>query len=50
MYIIIAALVQRFDFRFEGASAEDFEPYSDEFIIGTRGKGVLMAFASPYNA
>jgi hypothetical protein len=49
MYLIIAALVQRFDFRFVGASAKDFEPDSDEFIIGTKGKGVLMTFVTPYN-
>ena len=43
MYMVLAALVQRFDFQFEGAKAEDFECTSDQFIIGTSGKGVIKA-------
>lgn len=43
MYIVLAALAQRFDFRFEGAKAEDFECTSDQFAIGTTGKGTLDA-------
>jgi len=46
MYMVIAALAQRFDFQFEGAKAEDFECSSDQFIIGTSGKGVIKTTAS----
>jgi hypothetical protein len=49
MYLVLAALVQRFDFQFMGASAEDFECESDQFIIGTKGKAVLQAFVSTCN-
>ncbi|PQE06880.1 Trichodiene oxygenase protein [Rutstroemia sp. NJR-2017a BVV2] len=44
MYMLLAALVQRFNFRFEGLTSKDFECESDQFIIGTSGKGVLKAF------
>lgn len=44
MYLVVAALVLRFDFDFDGASAKDFECESDQFILGTRGKGILKAF------
>ncbi|KAF3763945.1 cytochrome P450 [Cryphonectria parasitica EP155] len=46
MYMIVAALVQQFDFEFKDATAEDFECSSDEFAIGTRGKGRLNAVVS----
>jgi len=46
MYMVIAALAQRFDFEFEGAKAEDFECSSDQFIIGTSGKGVIKTTAT----
>lgn len=39
----LAALVQQFNFELIGASAEDFECVSDQFVIGTRGKGILNA-------
>ncbi|KAF5869064.1 putative cytochrome p450 protein [Botrytis fragariae] len=48
MYMLLATLVQRFDFHFEGVTSEDFECESDQFIIGTSGKGVLNAFATSY--
>ncbi|KAI0543159.1 trichodiene oxygenase [Xylaria digitata] len=43
MYIVLAALVRRFDFQFVEAKAEDFECISDQFVIGTRGNGPLEA-------
>lgn len=43
MYLAIAALVQKFDITFPTAKAEDFECISDQFTIGTRGKGSLEA-------
>lgn len=48
MYLVLAPLVQRFDFQFEGTSAEGFECESDQFIIGTKTRGVLNAFVIPY--
>jgi hypothetical protein len=49
MYLVLAALVERFNFQFEDISAEDFECNSDQFVIGTRGKCVLKALVTPYN-
>lgn len=46
MYLVLAALVQHFSFQFEGAKAEDFECDSDQFVIGTKGKGLLEAHVS----
>lgn len=50
MYLSFVALVQGFDFDFKGAEVEDFECESDQFAIGTKGKGALKANATPYNA
>ncbi|KAK0665693.1 putative cytochrome P450 E-class, group I [Cercophora samala] len=43
MYLLMAALVQRFDFDFDGGltSKDHFKVMSDQFIISTRGKAVL---------
>ncbi|KAE9363333.1 cytochrome P450 [Stipitochalara longipes BDJ] len=49
IYLALAELVQRFDFQFEGISAEDFECISDQFIIGTKAKGNVNAFVSKYS-
>ncbi|KAF4462954.1 cytochrome P450 [Fusarium albosuccineum] len=46
LYLVISTLVQRFDFHFPEAKAEDFEPVADHFAVGTRGKGVLKATVS----
>lgn len=43
MYLVVAALVQRFSFQFIGVKAEDFECTSDQFVIGTKGKAMLEA-------
>ncbi|KAI1761930.1 cytochrome P450 [Hypoxylon sp. FL1150] len=43
MYILIATLVQRYDFKYQGAVAEDFLCVSDQFAIGTKSQGVLRA-------
>jgi len=47
MYLVLAALVQSFDFRFEGVTAKDFECISDQFIIGTKAGCFLDAFVIP---
>jgi cytochrome P450 len=49
MYLIIARIVQQFNFEFPGAKAEDFEMASDRFIIFTKGEAVLNAFVTPRN-
>ncbi|KAK7404080.1 hypothetical protein QQX98_010138 [Neonectria punicea] len=41
MYLVMSALVRRFDFDFRGLTDDYFEFESDQFIIGTKGKGVL---------
>jgi len=43
MYIAVSTLAQLFDFQFVDAKAEDFECASDQFAVGTEGKGRLMA-------
>lgn len=43
MYLVLATLVQKFDFEFRDASAEDFEWGWDDFTIGTKSQGVLNA-------
>lgn len=43
MYLAIATLVERFDFQFEDAVAEDFECSSDQFAVGTNSLGSLKA-------
>ncbi|TGJ85535.1 hypothetical protein E0Z10_g3217 [Xylaria hypoxylon] len=43
LYIVVATLVQRFDFAFPNATAEDFVCDSDQFLIQTRAKGHLHA-------
>lgn len=48
IYLVLNALIQRFDFRFEGVGAGDFEFESDQFIIVTRCKGILTAVNSNY--
>ncbi|RYP40757.1 hypothetical protein DL767_001475 [Monosporascus sp. MG133] len=49
MNLLVAGLVDRFDFQFLDARAEDFECDSDQFALGTRGKGVLNATVSRRN-
>lgn len=43
MYIVLAALIRRFDFQFFDTKAEDFEVVSDQFVTGIRGNGLLEA-------
>ncbi|KAH8897331.1 cytochrome P450 [Thozetella sp. PMI_491] len=43
MYLLLATLVQKFDFEFVDRCAEDFECTSDQFLIGTKSRGVLKA-------
>ncbi|KAK4172409.1 putative cytochrome P450 E-class, group I [Triangularia setosa] len=47
MYLVMAALLPKFDFDFKGLTPEDhFEVMSDQFIISTKGKAVLEARVS----
>ncbi|KAK3391156.1 cytochrome P450 [Podospora didyma] len=46
MYLLVATLVQRFDFTVEGATAEDFEFEVDNFGIGTKAGCNLFATAT----
>jgi hypothetical protein len=48
MHLVLAALVERFNFQFEDISAEDFECNGDQFVIGTRGQSVLKAVATSH--
>ncbi|KAI5920337.1 cytochrome P450 [Camillea tinctor] len=50
MYLVIATLVQRFDFKFEGIAAADFEMESDQFIIGTKAAANLIAHVASFIA
>lgn len=46
MYLVLAILVQRYDFEFQGVTAKDLEAESDQFAIATRSKGVMHASVS----
>ncbi|KUI53174.1 Trichodiene oxygenase [Cytospora mali] len=48
MYLVLAALVQNFDFEFPDATAADFEFESDRFTIGTKAGCNLMARVTPH--
>lgn len=50
MYIVIATIIQRFDFKFQGVTARDLECDSDQYAIGTRGKCIMFAAASEVKA
>lgn len=47
MYQLLAALVQRFDFTIEDATACDFELQKDNFAIGIKARCTLMAYVTP---
>ena len=46
MYLLLATLVQRFDFKTEGATAADFEFEMDNFGIGTKAGCNLLVRAT----
>ncbi|ORY67553.1 cytochrome P450 [Pseudomassariella vexata] len=48
LYMVIAALVQRFDFEFDGAGPKDVVCASDRFIIGTADSSGIKAFVAEY--
>ncbi|KAI1259383.1 cytochrome P450 [Xylariaceae sp. FL1019] len=39
LYLVLATLVNRYDFQYHGATADDFLPDSDAFAIGTKSNG-----------
>ncbi|KAM4056183.1 cytochrome p450 [Hirsutella rhossiliensis] len=49
LYMVVASLVQRFDFEFDGAGPKDVEPVSDQFTIGTEDQSGIKAFVTLYN-
>jgi len=50
MYLVLAALVQRYNFQFVDVSAKDFECESDQFVISTKAGGNLNGFITSYTA
>jgi hypothetical protein len=50
MYLTLAAVAQRFDFKFEDVEAADFEMESDQFIIATKGKSILKGHVTLHKA
>lgn len=48
MYLLLAALVQNFDFSTEGATVEDFELKRDSLAIGTEAECNLVVHVDPY--
>lgn len=48
MYLLLAALVQGFNFAIQDATAADFEFEKDNFGIGTKAGCNLIAYVTPY--
>ncbi|KAI1411477.1 cytochrome P450 [Hypoxylon sp. FL1857] len=48
MYLLLATIVQKFDFTIEGATASDFELERDNFGIGTKAVCNLVAHVTTY--
>ncbi|KAI1141301.1 cytochrome P450 [Hypoxylon sp. FL0543] len=48
MYLLLAAIVQKFDFKIVGAVASDFELERDNFGIGTKAGCNMMAHVTPH--
>ncbi|KAI0401638.1 trichodiene oxygenase [Xylaria palmicola] len=48
LYIVVATLIQRFDFEFHNATPEDFLCDSDQFLIRTKSRGRLYATPSAH--
>jgi hypothetical protein len=45
LYLILARIVKNYEFDFVDTTAEDVDPYSDQFIIGTKGKAGVRVIA-----
>lgn len=46
--MVLAAVVQRFDFTLDGVRPQDFRPISDQFIIGTKNESNFKVFVTRY--
>lgn len=46
MYILVAAVVRRFDLRFDGLTDKDFECVSDQFAVGTADEKLIQAIVT----
>lgn len=44
MYLTIATIAQRFDFKIQNVEAADFEMESDQFLIGTKEESRMKAY------
>lgn len=50
MYIVIAAVVQRFDFELIDAGPKDVKCATDQFIVGTEDQSGIKAIVKKYAA
>ncbi|KAJ4423384.1 hypothetical protein N0V82_001988 [Gnomoniopsis sp. IMI 355080] len=48
LYLVVAALVQKFDFKLDGAGLKDVKPVSDQFIAGTQDQSGIKVFVTKY--
>ncbi|KAJ4385468.1 hypothetical protein N0V93_009896 [Gnomoniopsis smithogilvyi] len=46
LYLVVAALVLKFDFQLDGAGLKDVKPASDQFIAGTEDQSGIKAFVT----
>lgn len=46
LYLVVSALVRKFNFDFTGVEADHFEWASDQFTIGIKGKSELGALVT----
>lgn len=50
LYLVVAELVQRFDFEFRDVKDNHFDIELDGFTVAIYGKSVLRAVVKPYRA
>ena len=48
LYLTLAALVRRFDFKFDGTGPNDIECVIDQFIIGTEDQNGVKVYVMHY--
>jgi hypothetical protein len=48
LYLLIPTIVLRFDLKMDGAGPKDWEPYEDQFTIGTKDQSGIKTWVLHY--